>query len=191
MTTSDWIPHDGGPNPVREGETLVGYKLRFRNGTEREHVYSTNWPNWPSSKIGSRNVTHYRVSPPRVGEPATMSADEVLIRAREAVIAVWNWTGAYNAETRRGDYNAETRRGDNDNGNYIQAIIAYERDRAKPLAEVAPHTAEDPDDRAAYDVCLGLYRLGTLVAFADWRASPLGRSVIAGIKRGRELERGA
>lgn len=113
----------------------------------------------------------------------TMSADEVLIRAREAVIEAYHWLMA----GRKDDFRA----GKNDSVDCLQAILIYERDRAKPLTEVAPHTAEDPDERAAYDVCLGLYRLGTLVAFADWRASPLGRSVIAGIKRGRELERGA
>ena len=54
-----------------------------------------------------------------------------------------------------------------------------------------PGTGDNPDERAAYDVCFGLYRLGALAVFADWRASPLGRSMIAAIKRGRELERGA
>lgn len=116
------------------------------------------------------------------GEPATMSADEVLIRAREATIEAWKGEG---------DFAKKTRSGVHDRLNPIKAIIVYERDRAKPLAEVAPHTAEDPDERAAYDVCFGLYRLGALVVFADWRASPLGRSMIAAIKRGRELERGA
>ena len=113
------------------------------------------------------------------GAPATLSADEVLIRAREAMIEAFEWQDAFAAEARKG--------GDDDM-NTIQAIRAYERDRAKPLAEVAPHTVEDPDERAAYDI----YTAGGGVL--PWEArehSHVYRSIIAGIKRGRELERGA
>lgn len=171
--TNEWKLNPGtGVNPVREGETLTG--LRFRDGSETGAKH--NGYLWGDA--GNTTITHYQVSSPRVTEPATMSADEVLIRAREAAIELCRWPAA------------EVRGGDRDDYLIMKAIIAYERDRAKPLAEVAPHTAEDPDERAAYMVCAGLYRLGALAGFADWRASPLGRSVIAAIKRGRELERG-
>ena len=116
----------------------------------------------------------------------TMSADEVLIRAREAAIEAWNLFGEGNLID---EGNKETvRNGSDDDATPIRAIVAYERDRAKPLAEVAPHTAEDPDERIAYDI----YTAGGGVL--PWEArehSHVYRSIRAAIKRGRELERGA
>ena len=70
------------------------------------------------------------------------------------------------------------------------AIVAYERDRAKPLAEVAPHTAEDPDDRTAYDLYVEQCG-GDVFSWEDRHASSWYRSILAGIKRGRELEQDA
>ena len=112
--------------------------------------------------------------------PATMSADEVLIRAREATIEVFGWQGTFAAETRRGDYD--------DDFESIRAILVYERDRAKPLAEVAPHTAEDPDERAAYEMSM---EKGGLFTWEERHHVPHYRAMLAAIKRGRELERGA
>ena len=70
------------------------------------------------------------------------------------------------------------------------AIVAYERGRAKPLAEVAPHTAEDPDDRTAYDLYVEQCG-GDVFSWEDRHASSWYRSILAGIKRGRELEQDA
>ena len=75
---------------------------------------------------------------------------------------------------------------------YNAAYAAYDAAldaRAKPLAEVAPHTAEDPDERSAYD----LY--AAMADYADtWpkrKTSPWYLSILAAIKRGRELEQDA
>ena len=113
--------------------------------------------------------------------PATMSADEMLIRAREATIEVGGWDGECAEKIRN------TR---NDNLLSIKAILTYERDRAKPLAEVAPHTAEDPDDRTAYDLYVEQCG-GDVFSWEDRHASSWYRSILAGIKRGRELEQDA
>ena len=112
--------------------------------------------------------------------PATMSADEVLIRAREAVIEAYQWQG----KDMWGGFRAGKNDGSDD---CIQAILAYERDRAKPLAEVAPHTAEDPDERAAYEVSItqGLYHLGDHPSFAAWRKTVIGRAMIAMFHTGK------
>ena len=111
----------------------------------------------------------------------TMSADEVLIRAREAAIEGDGWPDTDHKNIRSGDF---------DNLTSIRSIVAYERDRAKPLAEVAPHTVEDPDDRVAYDLYAAQCG-GNLHPWEDRHASSWYRSILAGIKRGRELERGA
>ena len=181
MTVNEWLPNPGtGVSPVREGETLVA--LRLENGREYDGDDADTW--YWGGGYSDGFITHFQVSPPRtaapIAEPATMSADEVLIRAREAAIEALKW---------RGTFAAETRKGNDDNMNTIQAIRAYERDRAKPLAEVAPHTVEDPDDRVAYD----LYAKQCGVNLHPWEdrhASSWYRSILAGIKRGRELERG-
>ena len=170
--TNEWLPNPGtGVSPVREGETLTKVLLRSGN----EHFAENHWSNWSWSEAGQYTVTHYQVSPPRKAEPATMSADEVLIRAREAAIEVYKWTAA------------ATRHGGNDRSAVIQTILAYERARAKPLAEVAPHTAEDPDDRAAYKMCK---EEGALFAWDERHKSPMYCAILKAIKRGRELERG-
>ena len=109
--------------------------------------------------------------------PATMSADEVLIRAREATIEFYD--AIINTE--------DMRAARHDDSSPIQAILIYERDRAKPLAEVAPHTAEDPDERAAYEVSItqGLYHLGDHPSFAAWRKTVIGRALIAMFHTGK------
>lgn len=114
-------------------------------------------------------------------KPATMSADEVLIRAREAVIEAYQWQG----KDMWGGFRAGKNDGSDD---CIQAILAYERDRAKPLAEVAPHTAEDPDDRVAYEMYAAMADYAD--TWAKRETSPWYLSIRAAIKRGRELERG-
>ena len=111
----------------------------------------------------------------------TMSADEVLIRAREAAIEVCLWQSGGTA--------SEVRCGDRDDYIVIKSIVAYERDRAKPLAEVAPHTVEDPDDRVAYDLYAEQCGVN-LHPWEDRHASSWYRSLRMAIKRGRELERG-
>ncbi len=174
--TNNWIPHDGWANPVREGETLVA--VRFRNGKE-QNGDGRNW-DWGDTG-GTFDITHYQVSPPCVTQPATMSADEVLIRAREAAIAAMPKTYT--------DWAYKTRNARHDSIAAIQSILAYERDRAKPLAEVAPHTAEDPDERAAYGMCRA--RQGQIFTWEEREGSTMYRGFLAGIKRGRELERGA
>ena len=111
--------------------------------------------------------------------PATMSADEVLIRAREATIEFYD--AIINTE--------DMRAARHDDSSPIQAILIYERDRAKPLAEVAPHTAEDADDRTAYDLYAAMADYPD--TWAKRETSPWYLSIRAAIKRGRELERGA
>lgn len=173
--TNEWLPNPGtGVSPVREGETLTKVLLRSGN----EHFAENHWSNWSWSEAGQYTVTHYQVSPPRKAEPATMSADEVLIRAREAAIEVYKWTAA------------ATRHGGNDRSAVIQTILAYERDRAKPLAEVAPHIAEDPDEKAAYDLYVAQCGRNPY-SWHERYTSPRYCGIIAGIKRGRKLERGA
>jgi hypothetical protein len=177
--TNEWLPNPGtGDNPVREGEKLVA--LRFQYGHEHIPVCSADKWEW---KAG--DITHFKVSPPRTAtptaEPATMSADEVLIRAREALIAVSSPASEDIKLFRHGGV---------DEYDTIQAIIAYERDRAKPLAEVAPHTVEDPDDREAYDLYAEQCGIN-LHPWEDRHASSWYRSLRVAIKRGRELERGA
>ena len=166
--TNEWIPNPStGVNPVREGETLVA--VRFQGGSE--NYDGIHWSKWSWSEEGEYTITHYQVSPPRKAEPATTSADEVLIRAREALIAISSPTSEDIKLFRHGGV---------DEYDTIQAIIAYERDRAKPLAEVAPHTAEDPDLKEARE-------LTRLVAGAS--AGAFEKLALAAIKRGRELER--
>ena len=111
----------------------------------------------------------------------TMSADEVLIRAREATIEAWKGEG---------DFAKKTRSGVHDRLNPIKAIIVYERDRAKTLAEVAPHTAEDPDEKVAYDLYVAQCGRNPY-SWHERYTSPRYCGIIAGIKRGRELERSA
>ena len=105
-------------------------------------------------------------------EYTNMSADEVLIRAREAAIEVYGWQDKYCENVRKAEHDGLTT---------IRAILVYERDRAKPLAEVAPHTAEDPDERAAYEASTaqGLYNLGDHPSFVVWRETTIGRAMIA------------
>ena len=178
MTVNQWIPNPGTGNPVREGETLTA--IRLKNGEVRYTARADIWRWWVGN--GATTITHFQVSPLRVTEPATMSADEVLIRAREAAIEAYQWQG--------NDMWGGFRAGKNDGSDdCIQAILAYERDRAKPLAEVAPHTAEDPDERAAYDLYAEQCGVN-LHPWEDRHASSWYRSILAGIKRGRELERG-
>lgn len=170
--TNEWIPNPGtGVIPVREGETLVA--VRLRDGSEDISNDAKAW-DW-SNAYGDYSITHFKVSPPPIPKPVTMSADEVLIRAREAAIEVYGWTAV------------ATRRGGHDNTSAIQAILAYERDRAKPLAEVAPHTAEDPDERAAYEASTaqGLYNPGDRPSFVVWRETTIGRAMIAMFRAGK------
>lgn len=177
--TNEWIPNPGtGVNPVREGETLVA--VRFRDGDEHVSKDAEIW-GWKGGNADNI-ITHYRVSPPRtaapIAKPAIMSADEVLIRAREAVIETFEWTGSGAAEMQRGNA---------DGNGMIKAILVYERDRAKPLAEVAPHTAEDPDERAAYEASItqGLYNPGSRPSFEAWRETVLGKAMIATFRAGK------
>jgi hypothetical protein len=128
--TNDWIPNPGTGNPVREGETLTAIKLK--NGEVRYTARADIWRWWVGN--GATTITHYQVSPLRVIDPATMSADEVLIRAREAAIGATPHT---ERNLRAGDYAYESTV-----GGCVRAILAYERDRAKPLAEVAPQAKE-------------------------------------------------
>lgn len=113
--------------------------------------------------------------------PATMSADEVLIRAREALIG---------ASSPASEDIKLFRHGDVDEYDTIQAIVAFHRDLSKPLDEVAPHTAEDPDERAAYDLYVAQCGRNPY-SWHERYTSPRYCGIIAGIKRGRELERGA
>ena len=168
MTVNPWIPNPGTGNPVREGETLTAIKLK--NGEVRYTARADIWRWWVGN--GATTITHYQVSPLRVTEPATMSADEVLIRAREATIEFYD--AIINTE--------DMRAARHDDSSPIQAILIYERDRAKPLAEVAPHTVEDVDKTEAERIAVEY----------GWKIGHSIRDVIrAGIKRGRELERGA
>lgn len=114
----------------------------------------------------------------------TMSADEVLIRAREAVIVTWVWS----EDDVRDIENIRAAR--HDGFTNIRAILAYERDRAKPLAEVAPHTAEDPDERSAYNLYLNECS-APFFSWAEREKSERYCGFLKAIKRGRELERGA
>ena len=173
MTVNEWILNPGTGNPVREGETLTAYRL----GDGRTCFKPVAADRYKWSKDGD-DITHYQVSPPRVAEPATMSADEVLIRAREAAIEVCLWPAA------------EVRGGDRDDYLIIKAILAYERDRAKPLAEVAPHTVEDPDDRVAYDLYVIAAKSRYPATWENRDRSEFYLGFRAAIKRGRELERG-
>lgn len=81
MTLNQWIPNPGTGNPVREGETLAA--IRFRDGSENDDC--GHGSNWAWGKAGSLSITHYQVSPPRVAEPATMSATEAEIAAIHGV----------------------------------------------------------------------------------------------------------
>ena len=180
MTVNQWIPNPGTGNPVREGETLTELRFSISHGcTPKDNADAYDW-----SHKGPSIITHYQVSPTRTAaptaEPATLSADEVLIRAREAAIAAWNLDGEGDLI---GEGNKETvRNGSDDDATPIRAILAYERDRAKPLAEVAPHTVEDVDKTEAERIAVEY----------GWKIGHSIRDVIrAGIKRGRELERGA
>jgi hypothetical protein len=55
-----WLAHDGGPNPVRPGETLTAVKLR--GGLVSDY----DWHGWRWSHDGNDDdITHYAVTPPR------------------------------------------------------------------------------------------------------------------------------
>ena len=172
MTVNQWIPNPGTGNPVREGETLTELRFSISHGcTPKDNAGAYDW-----SHKGPSIITHYQVSPTRTAaptaEPATLSADEVLIRAREATIEFYD--AIINTE--------DMRAARHDDSSPIQAILIYERDRAKPLAEVAPHTVEDVDKTEAERIAVEY----------GWKIGHSIRDVIrAGIKRGRELERGA
>ena len=169
-----WIEHDGGPNPVREGETLVAYRLR--GGGECAGYFGGKYPLvWSHGKDLPRcdHITHYAVTPPRasITPPAPMDAAEVLVRAREAVIELGFW-----------DYTAVDgfRAAKQDDDEYIRAILAFHRDLSRPLAEVAPHTVEDADAWEADRIAME----------HGWHVSNKIRDAIKdAIKRGRELER--
>lgn len=175
--TNFWIPNPGtGVIPVREGEILTAYMLRSGSVNRRPNeATSYDW----SDCNNNYSIAHFQVSPPRKAEPATMSADEVLIRAREAAIEVWKCDI---------EWAEKTRRAEDDAASAIQAVLAYERNRAKPLAEVAPHTVEDPDERIAYDIYIAG---GGVMLWETRHHNPVYKSILAGVKRGRELERGA
>lgn len=165
---SDWIERDGGPNPVREGETLVA--LRFRSGWEG--LTAVTGFKWKWGEDGKGTITHYRVTPPR----ASMSADEVLVRAREAVIEVCKW-GAGSADKVR---NAEA-----DNLHEIRAILAFHRDLSRTLAEVAPHTVEDADERAAWEI-YATQMHETTYPFAERHKSLHYRCALAAYRAGKD-----
>lgn len=64
----DWIPHGGGPNPVREGERLAG--IKFRNGSVwmcfgADAGDHTRWDHFRKFD----DVIAYSVHPPRKPEP--------------------------------------------------------------------------------------------------------------------------
>ena len=141
MTTeSDWIAHDGGPNPVRVGETLVAFKRRDGHVAGRKQCSADGSVyHWGRSAIEpDYDITHYRVTPLR----ASMSAEEVLVRAREAAIEACDMGGAEATATRSAKH---------DKYGVIRAILAFHRDLSRPLAEVAPHTV-DADERAAWEI---------------------------------------
>ncbi len=135
-----WIEHDGGLNPVREGETLVAYRLR--NGMENaSSVGAAGSYTWQYEKCYPHHyqITHYAVTPPRatITPPAPMDAAEVLVRAREAAVEVMEC----------GDY---MRRRTPEQSTILRAILTFHRDLSRPLSEVAPYAVEDADERAVY-----------------------------------------
>ena len=167
MTTElEWHKHDGGTNPVREGETLV--EVMFRNGDKCSCDHN-DW-HWGNG-CEDATITHYRVTPPRA---PPMSAEEVLVRAREAAIEVWGIT--------TDDPKALVRSGDDDRSTIIRAILAFHRDLSRPLAEVAPHTVEDADERAAYDLYA---KTGGIYAFPDRMESETYRNTLAAYRAGK------
>ena len=110
-----------------------------------------------------------RCSTRPAGCPAVQSP-EVLVRAREALIA----TGCSEA------FAVEVRASKHDDNGRIAAILAFHRDLSRPLAEVAPHTVEDADERAAKAIS----------AERGWVVNGVViQAIREGIKRGRELER--
>ena len=66
---------------------------------------------------------------------------------------------------------------------------AYEAARARYNDALATHTAEDPDDRVAYEMYAAMADYAD--TWAKRETSPWYLSIRAAIKRGRELERGA
>ena len=70
---------------------------------------------------------------------------------------------------------------------YNAALAAY--NAALAAYDAAPHTAEDPDDRTAYDLYAAMADYAD--TWAKRETSPWYLSIRAAIKRGRELERGA
>ena len=164
-----WIEHDGGLNPVREGETLVSWKLRSGGSVQTNKGSDNSFLTWPHQGT-HYDITHYAVTPPRatITPPAPMDAAEVLVRAREAVIG----------QRCSDEAKAVIRNAKADDCCEIRAILAFHRDLSRPLSDVAPHTVEDADERAAVsDFCV------------RWGCSSQSDLVRAAIKRGRELER--
>ena len=167
MTTElEWHKHDGGTNPVREGERLV--EVMFRNGDKCSCDHN-DW-HWGNG-CEDATITHYRVTPPRA---PPMSAEEVLVRAREAMVAACFGDCAESA--------ARTRAGGIDSLSEIRAILAFHRDLSRPLAEVAPHTVEDADERAAYDLYA---KTGGIYAFPDRMESETYRNTLAAYRAGK------
>ena len=171
-----WIPHYGGDNPVRWSEVLAA--ARFRNGeTDRpsNRAYEYDWKHNNSPF----DITHYAVTPPRVAapvtEPAPMSADEVLIRAREAFIESEYFSASLNAIVRNGS---------SDDGRPIRAILAFHRDLSKPLAEVAPHTVEDADERVAWEIYQQQLP-GSLFSFEERNETPSYSHLLAAYRAGK------
>lgn len=80
-----WLPHDGGENPVREGETLT--YVRFRNGLEYTTGCAKYWE-WAHND-GDYDIIAYAVTPPR-REPTALPDIAAQIRQRIAEIDASN-----------------------------------------------------------------------------------------------------
>lgn len=111
-------------------------------------------------------------------------SDEILVRAREACVAVLkpeSHSRCHCAE--------EYRRGDNDGGRAVSAILRFHADLGKPLSEIQP---PDPDLLEARKLAA---EFSGSAAFKDRHLSghyddtPRSKGFLAAIKRGRELER--
>ncbi len=97
-----------------------------------------------------------------------MTEEEIMIRAREAVVEVAPITVP----------DADIRAGHCDGDSYIRCVVRALRDLSKPLSEIQP---VDPDKEEAI----------RLRNEAQWNDSPYHVEVLMkAIKRGRELERG-
>lgn len=120
-----WLPHDGGPNPVREGETLLAYRMAGREWFDPSDAASYAWS----------PITHYAVTPPR-REPVDWSKPLVTNTGAAAeLVRGMDGDGEYRVCGDFGDGNAMHERFFRADGSHAYGLPVYVRNAPEPAAD--------------------------------------------------------